>query len=144
MTRQPQSYQVQDDAKAKKVRYGLIGLFLSLPILMIGGVLFIFAIFYFSITSMAEFKCATAQLNKNEKAVELLGDNIENGYLIMPNIETNGARRDVQFSVSVSGSKSSGKMTVISFRDTFRSDYAVFLEAGGKDFTIYTGVFPCE
>lgn len=125
---------------AKTLLFSIVGLSITLPILGIG---LIYSILYFALTSTREFKCAMSEINKNKEAVELLGSPIENGYLIIPNIEISGARRDVQIQATVSGSKSGGWMTLMSFSDAFSSNFAVGLGADGEELLIYKGIFPC-
>ena len=84
-----------------------------------------------------------SQINQNQEAIEILGKPIVDGYLVMPNIEISGPRREVNISVPVSGPKSSGTMTVNSYRDSFRSLYLVQLDAGDKQVQVYRGTFPC-
>lgn len=141
-------HQLDTKKNGKSYKKLIIILILFVVILPIVGMVGIFALvgggLYFGTKSTEEFKCAMTKIREDKKAVEILGKPIEDGYLVVPNIETSGARRDVQFSVPVSGSKTSGKLSVISFRDGFRSNFAMFLTVEGKDTTIYSGVFPCE
>jgi nitrate reductase NapE component len=128
----------------KKLIIFLIVIVVIFPIVLTVG---IFALIggglYYGTKSTEEFKCAMAEIRKDKNAIEILGEPIADGYLVWPNIEISGSRRDVQFKVPVSGPKSSGSLTVISFRDGFRSNFSMQLESEGKQVQIYRGVFPC-
>lgn len=99
---------------------------------------------YFGTKNTEEFTCAMSEINKNEKAVEILGKPIVDGYLVLPNIEISGSRREVQFRVPVSGSKSGGTLYVTSYRDNFRSDFLAYLETDSEKVEIHRGNFPCN
>ena len=116
------------------------------PIVMTVGILgLVFGGLYFGSKSTEEYKCAMSEIKKNKQAIELLGEPIEDGYFVMPNIEISGPIRRVNFSVPVSGSKGSGKLQVISFRDGFNSQFMMNLRGdGGKNLVLHKGSFPCE
>lgn len=124
----------------------LIVVILTLIPIIITAVIFAAVIggLYFGTKNTEEFTCAMTEINKNEKAVEALGKPIVDGYLILPNIEISGSRREVQFSVPVSGSKSSGTLNVTSYRDNFRSDFLAYIETDSEKIEIHRGNYPCS
>jgi len=127
----------------KKIIAG-IGCLILLPILIvvvIGAI--IIGGLYFGSKSTVEFTCAMSITKKSDKAIEALGENITDGYFIMPRITIEGTKREAYISIPVSGSKSSGTLYVSSYRDSFRNDFSVFLESGEKKIPIHKGTFPC-
>ena len=130
---------------SKKAIFLIVGVAVIIPIVITAGIIaIVFGGLYFGSKNTEEFVCAMSEIQKNDRAKEILGEPIDDGFLIIPNIEIKGGRRIVNVSVSVSGSKGSGNMTVNSYRDAFRSDFLVILEAEGKKSEIYRGRFPCE
>ena len=129
---------------SRKVIFLIVGVAVVIPVILAAGIIaIVFGGLYFGSKNTEEFVCAMSEIRKNEKAREVLGEPINDGYFIIPNIEIKNGRRTVNVSVSVSGSKSDGTMTINSFRDNFRSDFLVNLEATGKTFEIYRGKYPC-
>ncbi len=134
----------EKSGNSKLKLFGCIGVALIIAGVMVFGIFsLVIGGLYFGTKSTEEFKCAIAEVRKNEKAVAALGSPIEDGYLVIPNIEISGSRREVYFSVPLTGPKGSGTLTVSSYRDQFRSDFMMSLESGNKTETLYKGTYPC-
>src|SRR5690606_26474289 len=99
---------------------------------------------YFATKNMEEFTCAIQLVNENKEAKAVLGDNIEENLLLMPNIKIEGARRIVDLYISVSGSIDSADLYINSHRDNFRDDYLVWIEHNSKQIRIHKGTYPCK
>ncbi len=116
-------------------------------ILIIAAVLtivgFIIGGLYYAATSNEEFSCAMELAQKNDAVVEILGNGISHGFLVLPQITIEGSKREVYLTIPVSGSKSSGKILVSSYRDNFRDNFLATFEANGKQIPIHKGTFPC-
>ncbi|MEZ5344530.1 MAG: cytochrome c oxidase assembly factor Coa1 family protein [Pyrinomonadaceae bacterium] len=95
------------------------------------------------VSKLEEFKCAISQVQKDEKAVNLLGSPIKNGTDIDPATEIFGPERRVNFRITVSGSKSDGKLRVFSHRTPFISRFQMILEKDGEEISLYEGTYPC-
>lgn len=130
--------------RSRKWIIAIILIAVLIPVIMIVGIFgLVFGGLYFGSKSTEEFKCAMTEINKNPEAIEVLGKPIEDGYLVLPNIEISGPTRRVNFSVPVTGSKSSGNLSVNSYRDGFRSDFLMMLKTDGKNIELHRGSFPC-
>ncbi len=132
------------NGRSKLKLFGCIGIALIISgVIVVGIFSLVIGGLYFGTKSTEEFKCAIAEVRKNEKALAALGSPIEDGYLVIPNIEISGSRREVYFSVPLTGPKGSGTLNVSSYRDQFRSDFMISLESGNKTETLYKGTYPC-
>ncbi|MCB1023824.1 MAG: hypothetical protein KDB79_05520 [Acidobacteria bacterium] len=123
----------------------VIVLVVILPIFLTFGIFaVVFGGLYYGTKNTEEFKCAMSEVRKNKDAVELLGEPINDGYFVMPSIEISGPVRRVNFSVPVTGSKSSATLEVNSFRDGFNSNFMMSLRGdGGKKLLLHRGSYPC-
>jgi len=135
---------VEQNRRSLKKLFVILALAIGLPIVMTVGIMaMVFLGLGVGTTSVEEYKCAMSEIRKSKEASEFLGEPIKEGYFVMPNIEISGSRRDVNFHVSVSGSKSSATLTVNSYRDRFQSNFQMYLEKDGKNIPLYSGVYPC-
>ena len=114
-----------------------------LMLLTVGIIVAIVGALFIGTKSTAEYKCAISETAKNEKAIDILGEPIEAGFYLVPNIQISGPRREVNFYTPLSGPKASGTLTVASYRDAFRSDFLMQLESGGETVELYRGTYPC-
>ncbi|MDH3494467.1 MAG: cytochrome c oxidase assembly factor 1 family protein [Acidobacteriota bacterium] len=131
--------------KSNKKIYLIIGLVVIVPIILtVGLIVVIVGALLVGSKSTYEYKCAIAEVKKDQKAIEMLGEPIEEGFYLVPNIEINGPRREVNFFTPVSGPKGSGTLTVSSYRDAFRSDFLMQLEKDGETEVLHKGTYPCE
>ncbi|NNE66978.1 MAG: hypothetical protein HKN33_10480 [Pyrinomonadaceae bacterium] len=131
--------------KSNKKLYIIIGLVILLPIILVSVITFaIIGGVLVGSKSTYEYKCAIIEVKKNEKAIEMLGEPMEESFYILPNIEIKNSRREVNFSTSLSGPKGSGTLRVSSFRDPFRSDFMMQLEVDDDKEVLYKGRYPCE
>ncbi len=131
--------------KSRKKMFILIGIAVLIPIILtVGIIIAVFGAIFFGTKSVEEYKCALAEVRKNDKAVEILGEPMEEGLFMVPNIEINGPRRYVNFSTSMTGPKNSGTLYVSSERNAFRSNFMMALEAEGEKTVLYTGSYPCK
>lgn len=99
---------------------------------------------YFGSKSTEEFNCAMKLVRENDEAAAVLGENIQDGYMIVPNISIEGSRRTVDIKVPVTGSINSANMYITSYRDNFRDDFSVWIEHDAKQIRIHKGTFPCK
>lgn len=130
---------------SKKKIYIIIGIAIIIPVVLtIGIIIAVVGALFIGTKSTAEYKCAMSEVGKNDKAIAVLGEKIEAGFYLVPNIEISGPRREVNFYTPVSGPKGSGTLTVSSYRDAFRSDFLMQLESGGDTEVLYKGKYPCE
>ncbi|NNE97691.1 MAG: hypothetical protein HKN25_01590 [Pyrinomonadaceae bacterium] len=136
----------QSGKRSRKWIIAIIIFAVFVPIVMTVGIFaLVFGGLYFGSKSTEEFKCAMAEINKNKEATELLGKPIEDGYLVMPNIQVSGPMRRVNFSVPVSGPKGSATLQVISYRDGFNSNFQMSLRGEGEmNRLLHRGKFPCK
>ena len=129
-------------------KLGIIGtvLMMLIPLIIILVVYFTQTSFTVSdaAKSVEEYNCAMTEIRKNKKAIELLGEPMTDDSRVSPNIRISGAKRDVQFRVSMSGPKGTADLIVISFRDSFRSDFKMLLGKDDKGETLYKGTYPCQ
>lgn len=131
--------------KSRKKIYIIVALAVIFPILLTGGIIaVVFGVVFFGTKSVEEYQCAISEVKKDEKAIELLGEPMEEGFYIIPNIEISGPRREVHFSTPLSGPKASGSLLVTSYRDAFRSDFLMTLEIDGDGTILYKGAYPCQ
>ncbi len=136
---------VEQTRRSSKKLFVILALAIGLPIVMTVGILaMVFGGLFFGTTSVEEYKCAMSEIRKNKEAVDFLGEPMKESYFVMPNIEISGSKRDVNFHVAVSGSKSSAILTVNSYRDRFQSNFQMYLEKDGKNIPLYNGVYPCR
>lgn len=123
----------------------IIALAVVLPILMITVISAIIAgSVLIGPKSTYEYKCALAEIKNSSEARDILGENIEAGLYVLPNININGSVRNVNFSTPIYGSKGSFSLVVNSYRDAFRSDFQMGIEKDGKLIEIYKGAYPCS
>lgn len=131
--------------KSRKKMYILIGVIVLIPIVLtVGIVLAVFGAVFFGTKSVEEYKCAISEVQKNDKAIEMLGEPMKEGLFMVPNIEINGPRRYVNFSTSMTGPKKSGTLWVSSERTAFKSNFMMALEADGEKTVLYNGSYPCK
>ncbi len=104
---------------------------------------FIISGLYYAATSNEEFSCAMELAQKNDAVVEILGSDISHGFFVLPQITIEGSKREVYLTIPVSGSKSSGKILVSSYRDNFRDNFLATFEVDEKQIPIHKGTFPC-
>jgi Cytochrome oxidase complex assembly protein 1 len=104
----------------------------------------VFGGLFFGVKSVEEYGCAMTEIRKNKQAIELLGEPMTEGTFVLPNISISGTKRDVQFSVSMTGPKGTGKLMVVSYRDSFRSDFAMMMNKDEKGAMLYSGTYPCQ
>lgn len=115
----------------------LIGLVVGLVAAgIIGGI-------YYAAKDVEEYQCGLATLEKSEKAKAVLGEPITDGFWVQPNVKIEGSKREAYISGSVSGPKGSGTIYISSYRDNFRDNYSLLLEANGEKISIHNGTFPC-
>lgn len=130
--------------RSRKWIIAIVLIAVVIPIVMTVGIIgLVLGGLYYGSKSTQEFECAMSEINRNKEAIELLGAPIEDGYLVMPNIEISGSERRVNFSVPVTGSIRSGSLLVNSYRDSFRSDFLMQLTSDGKKVVLHRGSFPC-
>jgi hypothetical protein len=128
-----------------KLRFVIILLLIvGLPLVIFVSVGGILASVFLGAKNVEEYECAMSELRKNKEAVEILGDNITDGYFVAPNIEISGQKREVAFTVSVSGSKGSGNLVVSSERSPSRSDFTMMLGSNDGGKMLYNGSYPCK
>lgn len=108
---------------------------------VIGGV--VYGIFS-KIKTVEEYTCGLKTAKSDRRVIEMLGEPISDAFFVTPNIEISGSKRDVQFQVPLSGPKGSGDLIVVSYRDSFRSDFQAVLSKDGERTVIYRGTFPCK
>lgn len=115
----------------------LIGLVVGLVVAVaLGGA-------YYAVKNVEEYQCGLATLKKSEKAKTILGEPITDGFWVQPNVKIEGSKREAYISGSVSGPKGSGTIYISSYRDNFRDNYSLLLEANGEKISIHNGTFPC-
>ncbi len=103
---------------------------------IIGGI-------YYAAKNVEEYQCGLETLQKSEKAIAVLGKPITDGFWVQPNVKIEGSKREAYISGSVSGPKGSGTVYISSYRDGFRNNYSLLLDANGEKITIHNGTFPC-
>ena len=118
----------------------LVLIIIAVPVIIVAVA---FGAVYFGSKSTEEFTCAMKLVRENEEVKAALGDNIQDGYLIIPNVSIENSRRTVDMKVPVSGSLNSASMFITSYRDNFRNDYSVWVEHNSKQIRIHKGTFPC-
>lgn len=146
---EPLGGQQPDPKRGKRSKTWVIAIILLvviLPIFLIAAIIAaVLGGLYYGTKSTEEFKCAMSEIQKNKEAIKLLGEPIEDGFLVIPSIEISGPVRRVNFSVSVTGSKSSGTLNVNSFRDGFNSNFMMSLEGDGEEnLLLHKGSYPCR
>ncbi len=121
---------------------GIIVFMTTVPTIAI--MVFVFGGVFFGTKSIEEFGCAMTEIRKNKQAIELLGEPMTESYFVLPSIEISGTKRDVNFQVSMSGPKGSGTLMVVSYRDSFRSDFQMMFNKDDKGVILYNGIYPCR
>ena len=113
-------------------------LIVGVAILLFGG-----GIFYFVMSllkSSGAYEMAMETLRNNSRAIELLGEPIEDGMFPMGSVETSGSSGYADLSISVSGPKASGKLYVLAnkWMEDWRAEHLV-LEVGGEQVDLLVG-----
>lgn len=132
--------------RSNKKLFIIIGVVLIIPIVLtIAIVAIVVGAVFVGAKSVDEYQCAISEVKTNKVAIEMLGEPIEEGFFMFPDIEIAGPRRDVNFTITVSGPKDSRTLFVSSRRDVFRSNFMMALRSSDEGSTVlYNGSYPCQ
>ena len=103
----------------------------------VGGIL---AFVFSSIRQSDVYQQALTQVQQNERAIQLLGEPIEDGWLFSGSIQTSGRSGNADFSIPVSGPKASGHVHVRAVKTAGVWEYQeLVLEVEGERVPLLTG-----